>query len=119
MALLAVSPRIVAPRIVGTLLWAAFATVTVYVVGSIAQAVVMLAGLAGDADRVDVASVAYVLVFLLAASGFGTLALSFARRAAPSTRVMVIGACAAPLVLASVLVVVPAILRATGLLSAG
>jgi hypothetical protein len=118
-ALLAISPRVVAPRFVGTLLWAAFATVTVYVVGSIAQAIVMLAGLAGDADRVDVGSVGYVLAFLLAAWGFGILAISFARRSALGARPVLIGACAAPLVLASVLLVVPAILRAAGLLSAG
>jgi membrane protein DedA with SNARE-associated domain len=54
-ALLGVSrtPRFLAPRIVGTLLWAAFATLAVYVVGSITQAVVMLTGVAGDAEKVD------------------------------------------------------------------
>ena len=117
-ALLAVRPRLVAPRIVGTMLWAAFATVTVYVVGSISQAVVMLTGLAGDPDELDARSVGYVLAFLLAAAGFGILATSFARRAALGRRVMVIGAFAAPLVLGIVLVILPGILRAVGLLSA-
>ena len=83
-AVLAVHPRLVAPRTVGVLLWAAFATVTVYVVGSITQAVVMLAGIAGDADDIDAGSVAYVLAFILAATGFGILAISHARRAALS-----------------------------------
>jgi hypothetical protein len=118
LAVLAVQSRLVAPRIVGALLWAAFATLTVYVVGSITQAVVMLAGIAGDADRVDARSVAYVLGFVLAAAGFGILATSHARRAGLSTRIKVIGACGAPIALASVLVIVPAILRAAGLLSA-
>jgi hypothetical protein len=118
-ALLAVSrtPRFLAPRIVGTLLWAAFATLAVYVVGSITQAVVMLAGVAGDAEEVDALSVGYVLAFLLAATGFGILATSYARRAGLGARVMLIGVCGAPVVLGSVLVILPAILRAVGLLS--
>ncbi len=118
LAVLAVQARLVALRIVGALLWAAFATLTVYVVGSITQAVVMLAGIAGDADQVDARSVAYVLAFVLAAAGFGILATSHARRAGLGTRIKVIGACGAPIALASVLVIVPAILRAVGLLSA-
>lgn len=117
-ALLAVISRPVAPRLVGMLLWAGFATLTMYVAGSITQAVLMLTGVAGDADRVDAASIAYVLAFLLAATGFGILAISHAGRAALGTRFKVIGACGAPLVLGSVLVILPAILRAVGLLSA-
>ncbi len=118
LAVLAVHPRLIAPRTVGTLLWAAFATLTVYVAGSITQAFAMLAGIAGDADQVDSGSVAYLLAFTLAAAGFGILATSHARRAGLGTRIKVIGACGAPLVLGSVLVILPAILRATGLLSA-
>lgn len=118
LAVLAVHPRLIAPRTVGTLLWAAFATLTVYVVGSITQAFVMLAGIAGDADQIDAGSVAYLLAFMLAAAGFGILATSHARRAGLGTRIKVIGACGAPLVLGSVLVILPAILRAAGLLSA-
>jgi hypothetical protein len=118
-ALLAVSrtPRFLAPRVIGTLLWAAFATVAVYVVGSITQAVVMLTGVAGDAEQVDEASVGYALAFLLGAAGFGTLAISYSRRAGLGARVVLVGICGAPLVLGSVLVVLPAILRAVGLLS--
>jgi hypothetical protein len=116
-ALLAIHPRLVAPRTVGALLWAAFATLTVYVLGSITEAVGMLTGIAGDADRVDAASVGYVLAFIAAAAGFGVLAISHARRAALSTRVKVIGAFGAPVVLGGVLVILPAALRALGLLS--
>ena len=118
-ALLAVSrtPRFLAPRIVGTLLWAAFATLAVYVVGSIAQAVVMLTGVAGDAEQLDGSAVLYVLAFLLGATGFGILAISYARRAGLGARVMLIGVCGGPVVLGSALVVLPAILRAVGLLS--
>lgn len=119
-ALLAVSrtPRFLGPRVVGTFLWAAFATLAVYVAGSITQAVAMLTGVAGDADRIDAPAVGYVLAFLLAATGFGILATSYARRAGLGTRVMLIGVCGAPLVLGSVLVILPAILKAVGLLSA-
>lgn len=118
-ALLAISrtPRFLAPRIVGTLLWAAFATLALYVVGSITQAVVMLTGPAGEASQIGASALGYVLAFLLAATGFGILAASYARRARLSRRVMWIGACGAPLVLASVLVILPAILSAVGLLS--
>jgi hypothetical protein len=116
-AVMAVRSRHAAPRIVGTVLWAAFATVTVYVVGSIAQAVVILAGVAGDADDLGWKSTAYVLAFLMAGAGFGTLAISVSRRAALGRRVIVVGACGAPVVLGSVLVLLPAILRAAGLLS--
>lgn len=116
-ALLAIRPRLVARRTVGVLLWAAFATLAVYVAGSITQAFVMLAGIAGDGDQIDAWSVAYVIAFLLAATAFGILAISHARRAALGTRVKVIGACGAPVVLGGVLVILPAILRAVGLLS--
>jgi hypothetical protein len=118
-ALLALSrtPRFLAPRIVGTLLWGAFATLALYVAGSITQAVVMLAGAADGADQIDASALGYVLAFLLAATGFGILAVSYARRAGLSRRVMWLGACAAPLVLGGVLVVLPGILRAVGLLS--
>jgi hypothetical protein len=119
LALLAVSRtrRFLTPGIVGALLWAAFATLAVYVAGSIIQAVVMLLGVSGDPDQVDAAAVGYVLGFLLGATGFGILATSYARRAGLGARVMLIGVCGAPVVLGSVLVLLPAILRAVGLLS--
>jgi hypothetical protein len=117
-ALLAVDhgPRLLAPRVVGTLLWAAFATTGVYVVGSALQSVLMLAGLVGDADEIDFAAVSYVLLFLVAAAGFGILAISYARRAGLGKREMLLGAVGAPVVLGGVLVVLPAILTASGLL---
>jgi hypothetical protein len=111
------TPRFLAPRIVGTLLWAAFATLAVYVGGSIIQAVVMLTGVAGDAEQVDAPAVGYVLALLLGATGFGILATSYARRARLGWRVRLIGVCGAPVVLGSVLVILPTILRAVGLLS--
>ncbi|WGX94549.1 hypothetical protein [Nocardioides sp. L-11A] len=110
-------PSFLRPRVVGVLLWAAFATVTIYVAGSLAQAVAMLTGMAGDAERLDLASAGYVLAFLLAAAGFGLLAFSYAGRAGLGKREVLLGICGAPLVLGSILVVLPMLLRATGLLS--
>jgi hypothetical protein len=119
-ALLAVArrPNLLAPRAVGTLLWAAFTTITIYVLGSALQAALMLTGLAGDADRIDAASVAYLLLFILAAAGFGILAVSYARRAELGKREILLGAVGAPIVLGGVLVVVPTILAAAGMLPA-
>jgi hypothetical protein len=118
-AVLAVTepPRFLRPSTVGVLLWAAFATVTVYLAGSLGQAVAMLTGVAGDADRLDLASAAYLLAFLLAAAGFGLLAFSYAKRARLGRREVLLGVCGAPIVLGSILVVLPALLRATGVLS--
>lgn len=116
-ALLAIRRRPMAPRLVGTMLWAAFATLSVYVAGSVVQAVVIVAGVAGDREDFDMRSVAYVAAFLFAAAGFGILAISFARRTRLGRRVALVGALGAPLVLGTVLVLAPAILSATGLLS--
>ena len=99
------------------LLWAAFATVSVYVAGSLAQAVAMLTGVAGDAERFDLTSVGYVLAFVLAVAGFGVLAVSYARRARLGRTEVLLGVCGAPLVLGSILLALPALLRAAGLLS--
>jgi hypothetical protein len=118
-AVLAVTqpPRLVRPSTVGVLLWAACATVTVYVAGSLVQAVGMLAGVAGDAERLDLASVGYVAAFLGAAAGFGVLAFSYSRRAHLGRREVLLGVCGAPLLLGSILVLLPAVLSAAGLLS--
>lgn len=117
-ALLAIArrPRLLTPRTVGTLLWAGFATTTVYVLGSLLQAALMLTGLSGDAEEITGASVAYVLLFIVAAAGFGVLAFSYARRAELGRREMLLGAFGAPVVLGGVLVVIPTILAAAGLL---
>ncbi|MFE6509430.1 hypothetical protein ACFVDI_11740 [Nocardioides sp. NPDC057767] len=115
-ALLAIRPRPVAPRTTGLVLWGAFATVTVYVLGSIGQAVVILAGIAGDADDLDARSLAYVVGFLVAAIGFGILAISYARRVGLSVWVVILGVLGAPVVLGGVLVIAPVLLKAAGLL---
>ena len=106
-------PRFLGAPLIGVFLWAAFATVTIYVLGSLTQAVVMMAG---DARRIDAASVGYVFAFLLATAGFGVLAISYSRRASLGKRELIMGICGAPLVLGSILVVLPALLKAAGVL---
>lgn len=104
---------VVMARVVGTLLWAAFATLGLYALGSIAQAVVLLMN--GGAG-LDAASVAYVSAFLAAATGFGVLAVSYTRRNGLGRSVIVLGVLGAPVMLGSILVALPALLRAVGLL---
>ena len=81
-ALLSVAqrPRPVSPAVVTMAVWAAFATLAVYALGSAAEAAGMGLGLIGGADRIDAASVGYVLFFLAAAAGYGVLATSYSRR---------------------------------------
>lgn len=106
-------------RVVGAVLWAGFATVGVYVLGSLGQAVLLLTGRAGSAESLDAAAVLYVLAFLLAAAGFGVLAVSYTRRTGLGLGVVMVGSLGAPLVLGGVLVALPAVLRAVGILPAG
>lgn len=109
-------PRVLVSRFVGTLLWAGFATLTVYVAGSLMQGALMLAGAAGDVGSIDGMAIAYVVVFMLAAAGFGVLAISYARRTALGKTEFLIGVLGAPVILGVVLVVVPTLLAMIGLL---
>lgn len=102
-------------RIVGSVLWAGFATLGIYSLGSLAQAAVFLGG-SGSADRLGVESIGYVLAFLLGAAGFGVLATSYARRNGLGRGEVVVGVMGAPLALGSILIVLPALLRSLGLL---
>lgn len=118
-ALLAIvqPPRVLGPRLVSTLLWAAFATVGTYVAGSLAQMVFMLAAPDSAVADFSITAGAYVLAFLFAATGFGVLAFSYRRRAGLGKWEIIVGAFGAPVVLGSVLIVVPELLRAAGMLS--
>ncbi len=81
-ALLSVArrPRFVSSAVVTVLVWAAFTTLGVYVLGSLPEAVGLGLGLIGGTGRINTASVAYVLSFLVAAAGYGVLAISYSRR---------------------------------------
>jgi hypothetical protein len=108
--------RLVRPATLTVLLWGAFATLATYVAGSLVEAVAFATGLAGDPADITPRSVAYVLFFLGAAAGFGVLAVSYSRRQHSPRRLVAWGALGAPLVLGSLLVVIPAVLAAAGLL---
>jgi hypothetical protein len=109
-------PKLLRAPLVGVLLWAAFATVAIYLLGSLTQAAMMMTGITADAGRIDAAAVGYVSAFLLAAAGFGVLATSYARRASLGKRELIVGLCGGPLVLGSILVVLPTLLKAVGVL---
>jgi hypothetical protein len=69
-ALLSVTkrPPFLHPRLLGVMVWSVFATLTVYVLGGMAQALGMVLGLIGSASQIDLAGVAYLIFFLMAAT---------------------------------------------------
>jgi hypothetical protein len=119
-ALLSVAsrPRFLPPAFLGVLLWGAFAMLALYGVGSLAQAIGMASGLTGSADQIDLAGVAYVLFFLLLAAGYGVLAISYSRRFRLRKGVAVLGALGAPVALGVILLAVPRLLVALGVMPA-
>ena len=117
-ALLSVAqrPRLASSDTVTLLVWAAFATLGVYVLGAVAEAAGMGLGLIGGASEIDTRSVAYVLFFLVAAVGYGVLATSYSRRHPNRKGLVILGVLGAPLVLGLLLLGIPALLAALGLL---
>ncbi|HEX5594663.1 MAG TPA: hypothetical protein VFX61_01370 [Micromonosporaceae bacterium] len=111
-------PRILPPALLGVFLWGAFAMLGVYALGSVAQAVAIASGLTGSREQIDLAGIGYVLFFLLFAAGYGVLAISYSRRFRLRKGVAVLGALGAPLMLGVVLLAVPMLLAALGLLPA-
>ena len=106
-----VSPRVVAVTVCG-----AAALLGLYCLGSLVQAVGMLTGAVGNADDVDRRSVGYLVLFLVAAAGYGVLAVSFLRRYELGWREALVGALGAPVVLAALLVAIPLLLVLLGLM---
>jgi len=117
-ALLSVArrPLFLPPRLTGTLVWSIFATLAVYVAGGMAQAVAMVSGVMGSPSDVDLAGVGYLIFFLTAATGWGVLAVSYSRRHALGRGPAVLGGVGAPVVLGLVLVAMPTLLAALGLM---
>ena len=113
---IAKSPRFLPPALLGVLLWGAFAMLGVYAVGNVLQAVGMAAGLAGTPDQIDMAGVGYVLSFLLLAAGYGVLAISYSRRFGLRKGVAILGVLGAPVMLGVILLAVPMLLAALGLM---
>lgn len=110
--------RSVSPALMTAALWGVFATLGVYVLGSLAEAAGMVTGLMGNADQIDLAGIAYVLFFLLGAAGYGVLAISYRRRHRVGGRSAVVGVLGAPVVLGVLLLIIPALLTAVGIMPA-
>lgn len=110
--------RLLTPSAMTLLLWGAFTTLAVYSTGSVVQAVGMATGLTGDAAQIHPAGVAYVLGSLCFAAGFGVLAISYARRHGLRKRAVVIGVLGAPALLGVLLLAIPALLEAAGIMPA-
>lgn len=106
----------VSPRVLAAALWAAFATLGVYVLGGLVEAIGMATGLVGGGEAIGAPEVGYLLAFLTAATGFGVLAVSFSRRHGTGRRWTLLGVLAGPAMIGLVLVVVPALLVAVGVM---
>jgi hypothetical protein len=117
-ALLVISgrPRLLRPPVVGMLVWGAFATLAVYAAGSALEAVGIAAGVMGNRSDITVLSVAYALFFCGLAAGFGVLATAYRRRYRLGRGVVVLGLLGAPVVLGLVLVALPSLLVALGVM---
>jgi len=98
--------------------WAAFATLAFYALGAVVEFVAMVTGVIAGADGITPRSVAYLLGFAAAAAGFGVLAMSWSRRAGATRGPVLVGLLGGPVVIGAVLVLVPAILRAVGVMPA-
>lgn len=110
--------KLVPPGALAVLVWGAFATLGVYALGSVVEAVGMVSGLMGTPDQVDMAGLGYLLVFCVVAAGYGVLAVSYSRRHGLGRGVAVLGVLGAPVVLGLILLVVPALLASVGLMPA-
>jgi hypothetical protein len=109
-------PSRVSPGAVAVLAWGATALLGLYSLGNVLETVGMATGLTGSADQITVRSLGYVLFFLLAATGFGTLTVSFSRRYDVGRRAMFLGMLGAPVLLGLILLALPRLLVATGVM---
>jgi hypothetical protein len=122
-ALAAVTPKRprIPVRVLSTLLWGAFGLLGLYSAGNVAITAGTLTGVLTPspawtaAGGVTPRAVLYVLFFLAGAAMFGTLASSFHRRQRAPWTSAVAGVVGAPLVLALILAVAPAVLGRLGL----
>lgn len=97
-ALLAVLPRPRLPvRVLGALVWGAFATLAIYAIGSVAEGLAMAAGLM-DAE-VSVRNVGYVAWFVIGATAYGVLAVRFSRLHRVGRRTAIAGSLLGPVAL--------------------
>jgi hypothetical protein len=109
-ALLAVARPVtgVRPGPLAVTLWGAFATVAVYLVGALGEAIGMIAG----DEHIRALDVGYLLFFGALAAGFGALAVSHRRRYPQPGRVLLLAVLAPPVVLGLLLLGIPALIGA-------
>jgi glucan phosphoethanolaminetransferase (alkaline phosphatase superfamily) len=104
--------RRLGPAVIGVCTWAGFATLATYSLGSIGQGVSMASGDSGG--KLDLMSLAYLGFFVVFATGYGILAVSYHRRMGLRARHALIGALGAPVVLGGIAVAI-VLLTALGL----
>ena len=105
-----------APNTMALLLWGAFGTFAIYALGTIGEAAAIATGIAGSPDDIDAAGVAYLLGTVFFATCFGVVASSYSRRTGRRRVPIMAGLLGAPVLLAGVLVLVPALLVALGIM---
>jgi hypothetical protein len=108
-------PRL-SPRVVNFLIWGAAGVLGVYSLGSLAQAIGIEVGVGGNGDRIDSAGTIYVALFLLAAAGFVNLAVSHTRRSRLGFGSAILGSVGGVILLAFILLVLPMLLSAIGVM---
>jgi hypothetical protein len=109
-------PPPVSTKLLGVAVWGVFATLAVYVVGGVGQAIAMTSGAMSGVDRIDLLDIAYLVFFLLAAIGWGVLATSYSTRHGLGRGVAALGVLAAPALLGLLLVAMPMLLAALDLM---
>lgn len=107
------------PRLVNMLVWAAACTLTIYALGSVVQALGMATGIAGSIESIDLAGILYVLGFLLAGTGFVVLAVSHSRRSGLGAGTALLGSLGGLAVLGVILLALPLLLDALGIMPLG
>ncbi|MQM26303.1 hypothetical protein [Glycomyces albidus] len=106
-------PRLIRPAWTSTLAFGAFAMLGVYAAAGVVEGTVLVVT---GSDEVTAASVAYVLFFVLGATGFGLVAVSHWRRYRPGRAPVVVGAVGAPVMLVLILSAAPWVLGALGVM---
>jgi hypothetical protein len=105
-------------RFVNVLIWGAAGTLGVYSLGNIVQVVGLVADPASS-GQVDFAGIVYVVGFLLAGAGFVVVAISHTRRSGLGVGPAILGAVGGVILLGVILVALPALLTALGIMPSG
>jgi hypothetical protein len=118
-ALLSVAQhRRTSARFVNVLIWGAAGTLVVYSLGNIVQLVGLVMDPTGS-GQVDFAGILYVLGFVVAAAGFAVVAISHSGRSGLGVGPAILGAVGGVVVLAVILIALPALLTALGIMPSG